>query len=209
MASSRSFVLVVAPFALAALIAACGSTPVSPSPTDDASVDAAPARDAAADVPDGAPPPSDAAPACDGDCRKTSLEAVYGQKTAGFTRAQHGWDKKNGVVSGVQIEAHFGGNAECPRQNSPTPDRTLIVSGIPVGSAGRTLSLADGIAVTLLDFKNALTDKPLDKSTAATVKVVAIEGEPPENVVLDLEATFDGGTIRGHVFAEHCTTMDE
>ena len=146
---------------------------------------------------------------CTGACRSLALGATYGAVTASFERAQFGRDKTGPNVSGVTVEVHAGGAPECPKQNSPTPDRTLIVSGIKVGSEGKTLTLADGVAVTLLDFKELLTKKPLDKATAAKLTVVAIEGTPPDKVAFDLEATFEEGTIRGHVFADHCATMDE
>jgi len=206
----RPFACLAGSFVVIAAFAACSSASTSPSPTTDAAAPGADASttDAAPSPADAAPPP-DAAPTCSGACRTTTLEGRYGAKTAAFSRAQHGWDKKGGAVTGVTVEAHFGGAVECPKQASPTPDRTLIVSGIPVGSAGRVLTLGDGLAVTLLDFKEALTSKPLDKATSAKLTVVAIEGDPPENVVFDLEATFEEGTIRGHAFAEHCTTMDE
>lgn len=146
---------------------------------------------------------------CTGACRTLALGATYGAVTASFDRAQFGRDKTGPNVSGVTVEVHAGGAPECPKQNSPTPDRTLIVSGIKVGSEGKTLTLADGVAVTLLDFKELLTKKPLDKATAAKLTVVAIEGSPPDKVAFDLEATFEEGTIRGHVFADHCASMDE
>lgn len=146
---------------------------------------------------------------CTGACRTLALGATYGAVTASFERAQFGRDKTGPNVSGVTVEVHAGGAPECPKQNSPTPDRTLVVSGIKVGSEGKTLTLADGLAVTLLDFKELLTKKPLDKATAAKLTVVAIEGSPPDKVAFDLEATFEEGTIRGHVFADHCATMDE
>lgn len=145
---------------------------------------------------------------CTGTCRSMALDGVYGPKTAKFERAQFGWDKKGPTVVGITTEIHAGGSPACPTQSSPTPDRTLVVSGITVGSEGRTLTLADGIAVTLLDFKEALTKKPLDKATQVKLTVIAMEGTPPENVAFDLEATFEEGTIKGHVFAQHCTTMD-
>ena len=196
-------------FVVSALAAACSST-TTPAP---GAQDAAAAGDgAAADAssPDATTPDAAVADAgCVGPCATLSLDATYGAKTARFERAQFGWDKKAGKVSGITTEAHAGGRPECPTQSSPTPDRTLVISGVPLGSAGRTLTQTDGVAVTLLDFKALLTDKPLDKATAITLRVVALEGDAPERVAFDLEATFAEGKIAGHVFAEHCATMDE
>ena len=189
--------------------AACSST-ATPAESDAAvPSDAGGADTSTVPTDAGARSDADAAPACSGACRTLSLDATYGAKKAGFQRAQFGWDKKGATVSGVTVEIHAGGAPECPKQSSPTPDRTLIVSSIPVGSESRVLGTADGIAVTLLDFKEALTTKPLDKATSVKLTVVALEGEPPQNVAFDLEATFEEGTIKGHVFAEHCTSMDE
>ena len=188
---------------------ACGTTAApqdagsSPEPSD------ATAADGAAPVPSSTSDAGGLDAGCTAACRALSLDAIYGAKTAKFERAQFGWDKRGTTVSGVTTEIHSGGVAECPKQSSPTPDRTLIVSGIPTGSTGKALTLADGVAVTLLDFKEALTKKPLDKATAAKITGIVLEGDPPEKVAFDLEATFEEGTIKGHVFADHCTTMDE
>lgn len=194
---------------VAALGAACSSTsPPAPSAADAAAAGDGAAADATA--PDGSPPDAAVPDAgCVGACATLSLDATYGAKTARFERAQFGWDKNAGKVSGITTEAHAGGRPECPTQSSPTPDRTLVISGVPLGSAGKTLTQADGVAVTLLDFKAVLTDKPLDKATAIKLTVVALEGDAPERAAFDLEATFAEGKIVGHVFAEHCATMDE
>ncbi len=194
------------------LMAACGSSATTPPSGPDAAVidaststlDARPPVEAGADT---GPDANDAG--CVGACATLALEATYGAKTAKFERAQFGWDKANGRVTGVTTEVHAGGAPECPKQSSPTPDRTLVVSGVPLGSAGRVLTQADGVAVTLLDFKALLTSKPLDKATQVKLTVVALEGDAPERAAFDLEATFAEGKIVGHVFAEHCTTMDE
>lgn len=192
--------------AAVALGSACGSTPATsaPAPADggvslDASAPDASHTDAA-EAPDAG---------CVGPCATLSLEATYGAKKASFERAQFGWDKQAGKVTGITTEAHAGGAPACPTQSSPTPDRTLVISGVKLGSVGKTLTQADGVAVTLLDFKATLTDKPLDKATALKLTVVALEGDAPERVAFDLEATFAEGTLVGHVFAEHCATMDE
>jgi hypothetical protein len=190
-------------------IVACSSTAENAA---DASIEAS-ASDAATTPPDsqatadGSAPEKDAG--CTDACQKLTLTATYGAKTSTFERAQFGYDKTAGAVSGITTEAHVGGAPECPTQNSPTPKRTLIVSGIPVGSAGKTLTKADGVAVTLLDFEGLLTDKPLDKATDVKLTVLYFPGDAPENVAFDVEATFEQGTVRGHAYASHCTTMDE
>jgi hypothetical protein len=188
---------------------ACSSTSDAPS---DASTEAS-ATDASTSQPDTGTT-SDANPTaqdagCTDSCQKLTLTATYGTKASTFERAQFGYDKTGGKVSGLTTEAHVGGAPECPTQDSPTPKRTLIVSGIPLGSAGKTLTKADGIAVTLLDFEGLLTSKPLDKATVAKVTVVYLPGDAPENAAFDVEATFDQGEVKGHAYASHCATMDE
>jgi hypothetical protein len=202
---AAAILLLVTAFAVA-----CTSSTTPATDAGTPAIDAGtPAIDAAIS-PDGSSPEAAVPDAgCVGPCATLSLDATYGAKTARFERAQFGWDKQAGKVSGITTEAHAGGRPECPTQASPTPDRTVVISGVPIGSAGKTLTQADGVAVTLFDFKSVLTDKPLDKATAVKLTVVSIEGDAPERVAFDLEATFVEGKIVGHVFAEHCKTMDE
>lgn len=188
---------------------ACSSTPEAAS---DASAEAS-AADASTNLPDtgttsdASPPGQDAG--CTDSCQKLTLTATYGTAASTFERAQFGYDKTGGKVSGLTTEAHVGGAPECPTQNSPTPKRTLIVSGIPLGSAGKTLTKADGVAVTLLDFEGLLTTKPLDKAADAKVTVIYLPGDAPENVAFDVEATFEQGKVTGHAYVSHCASMDE
>ncbi len=193
----------------AALLAACG-TSTSPAPAEAGQAEAGQAEAGGLDagLEASAQDSAEAGPSCTGDCAVTSLQAQYGTVKASFGRAQFGHDLQGGRVTSLTVEAHAGGSPECPKEDSPTPDRTLVVSGIPVGSQGRTLTFADGVRATLLDFKTVLTKKPLDRATSITLKVIALDGDLPRTVAFDLEATFEEGTIKGHAYATHCTSMD-
>jgi hypothetical protein len=132
----------------------------------------------------------------------TTLTMSVGNKTGPFTRAQHGLEP----AGGLYVEAHFGGAPACPTQTSPTPDRTLIISGLQPLTDGGVMTEADGVRVTLLDFTGALTTLPALKAT--TVRATAREMNPGVRVAFALEATFDGGTLTGTFSAEHCTSLD-
>jgi hypothetical protein len=140
--------------------------------------------------------------ACEG-CDITALTAVFGARTAGFDRAQHG----RAGTDGVHVEAHFGGRPECPSMTSPTPDRTLVLSGVRASADLRPQTYADGVRATLLDFRGVLVSAPLLRATAVTVTPRAIDRG--SRVTLDLSATFEGGTLRGTIVAPHCPSLDE
>jgi hypothetical protein len=59
----------------------------------------------------------------------------------------------------------------------------------------------------ILDFKGDLLGGPL--GLAATMKqvdrVAFVEGS---FVALDVVLTFSSGTVTGHIYATHCTTLD-
>jgi hypothetical protein len=98
-----------------------------------------------------------------------------------------------------------GGAAGCPTATSPTPDRTLVIAGLP-RAFSITRTYADGVRASLLDFKGTLTMEPLLRATAVTATPT---GATDEYVAFDLDATFAAGRISGHVYATHCASMDE
>jgi hypothetical protein len=168
---------------------ACGT---STTPVDAGNV----AADAGVDA--GLPPDA----GCTGACTVTDLGVTFQGHTGGFTRAQHGLEGD----AGLYIEAYFGGDPACPDANSPTPDRTLIISGLLAAGDGGAQTEADGVHVTLLDFTGALSSHPFDRATRvrATPRFLA----PGELVSFTLEASFDGGTVSGGFAAPHCASLD-
>lgn len=127
---------------------------------------------------------------------------TLGNRQGSFDRAQHGVEA-NGAL---YVEAHFGGDPACPTQSSPTPDRTLIIAGLRAVPDGGSLTFADGVRVTLLDFTGALTSEPLLRAVA--VRATPVEVAPGTRVSFTLEATFDGGVLTGRFSAPHCTSLD-
>lgn len=145
---------------------------------------------------------------CEGACKTTSLVGDFGGKTRTLVRAQHG-TQAGDAGSEFHVEAHLGGAPECPTQNSPSPDYTVIVTSIPRGRTGK-LTEADGITSAFFDFKGDLGLPPIAKSTKVEVTVVAVDSAtPPVWVAMDVAVTFPEGTVKGHLYAAHCTSLDE
>lgn len=145
---------------------------------------------------------SDAGSACTGACAVTDLVAMFGGASAGFGRAQHGVEPDGGLY----VEAHFGGDPACPGPTSPTPDRTLIIAGLRAPPDGGTLTEADGLRVTLLDFVGNLSPNPFDR--AVTARARPRYAAPGVLVSFLLDATFDGGMVNGGFAAPHCASLD-
>lgn len=186
---------------LAVPFLACGGPSLERDGGTTAPLDAGPDAGGAVDA--GAPPeagPVDAG--CTDDCARTALTARFGSRTAAFDRAQHGLEPDGGLY----VEAHFGGDPACPTASTPTPDRTLVVSGLRLRPDGGALTEADGLRVTLLDFSGAVTSAPFVRAAAAraTPRFVA----PGALVSFTLEATFEAGTVTGGLAASHCASLD-
>jgi hypothetical protein len=130
------------------------------------------------------------------------LVVTLGTRSGEFDRAQHGLQPD----AGLYIEASFGGDPACPTQTSPTPDRTLIIAGLHAMPDGGVISYADGLRVTLLDFNGALTTLPFVRATSARATPLSVT--PGTLAVFAIEATFDGGTLRGRFSAAHCASLD-
>ena len=157
---------------------------------------------------------------CSGACATQTLGATFGAQTARIARAAYGIDRDGSGRPGIYIEALHGAPTGCPTDGSPTPDRTLVISGLPLPRLGAPLSEADGVVVSLLDFKGDLLGTALvAKATAIELSFVAASvctgcvgkaapADPDGFVAIDLKATFDGGTIEGRVYAPHCDVFD-
>lgn len=209
--SSLTALLLAGALAIACSSSSSGSSAPTETPEEDASASSekdassendASSNDAAVDAPTEEP--------CDGDCLKTTVEADIGGKKAPLDRAQYGTDG-TGAAQTLYIEAHAGGDTACPTENSPSPDRTLVLTGIPIGAVGTKLTEADGVTASYLDYVgDQLPDKPTTKATAVEATLVEIDsGTPPAWVAVDVKATFAEGTVQGHVFASYCQTMSE
>ncbi|MBX3216866.1 MAG: hypothetical protein KF850_32830 [Labilithrix sp.] len=197
---------------LAFALAACSTSETSPAPAGgdgdaggDTDTDAAvvePGRDAGAE----ASPSS----ACEGACKTTALEADFGGVKRALDRAQLGVEPGDGGVVRLHVEAHAGGDAACPTQTSPTPDRTIVIAGVARGAAGRTFTQADGARGAFFDFAGDLGLPPLTRSTAMKITVVAEDvATPPGWVAFDVDATFPDGTVKGHLYATYCASLSE
>lgn len=157
---------------------------------------------------------ADANVACEGACKITALTATFNGKSATLDRAQHGFSKTD-VGETFHVEAHKGGDPACPMMNSPTPNHTLIVTSIPKTAApGTVLTEANNVRATFLDFTNTLlpsTGEPIARATSVKVTVVAVDtASPPKFVAFDLDATYpNAGSVKGHVYTQYCTSLDE
>ncbi len=157
---------------------------------------------------------------CAGACAQQSLSATFEGVTEPLERSIYGVDRDAAGDPGLYLEALHGGFAGCPEENSPSTERTLVVSGLPLPRSGPPVTLAEGLVVSLLDFTGTLLpSSPVSKATAASVTFVAAEVCPdcipplPPNqsggfVALELSATFPGGTVSGHIYAVHCVSLD-
>lgn len=142
---------------------------------------------------------------CDSTCKKLTLDVQVGAKTDTFARAQFGFN----ADGTLQVEAHKGGAAACPTQSSPTPDFTAVFANVPFPTSATPIT--SGVALSLLDFKGDLTDKPALKAKSVTLTPVAALADPRASafVAFKVEAPLDDGKIEGHVYATHCASMDE
>lgn len=207
----KRFVFAIATLGIAAVFACSSSTqqgvvqPVvdaAPGDDDAGATDAATASDTGTGADGGS------TSTCEGACKTTSLVGDFGGKVRTLVRAQHG-TQTGDAGSEFHVEAHLGGAPECPSQNSPSPDYTVIVTSIPRGRTGK-LTEADGITSAFFDFKGDLALPPIAKSTKVEVTIVAVDSAtPPAWVAMDVSVTFPEGTVKGHLYAAHCTSLDD
>ncbi len=126
---------------------------------------------------------------------------TLGNMTGTFDSSGHGLEGDGGIY----VEAHFDAAPGCPQMNGPTPSRTLIIANVNA-STGNTITYAQGLRVTLLDFDGVLTSAPFVSAFDATA--TAIDVQPGQHVTFSLSATFDGGALSGQFTAPHCTSLD-
>ncbi|MDB4946572.1 MAG: hypothetical protein JWP97_6106 [Labilithrix sp.] len=213
----RTFAAVAAVTSLAAFVA-CSSTDsggggvvVTPDAGDARDSSVADAGEDAAVADTGA---GDAATGCTGACKTLSLVVSLNGQTRMLSRAQFGTELGDGGATFLHTEAHLGGDPKCPEESSPTPDYTMIVANVPRNAAGgKATKAADGVAATFLDFKGDLGfSSPASVSKATAVEITNLQVDPatpPAWAAYDFSATFAEGTVSGHVYDEHCASMDE
>ena len=142
----------------------------------------------------------------------TGLTVTFDGKSEPLTRAQFGFVKGDGGALLLHLEAHDGGSPACPTSASPTTDRTLVFEDLPIPKDGTVIDGSAGVRAAFFDFKGTLLPStPLAKATSVklTPKAAISEGGALSKVAFDVALTFpSGGTLSGHLFAEHCATMD-
>lgn len=158
----------------------------------------------------------DAGVICTGACQVTTAKAQFGNAQRPFDRAQFGLTSPSNSSSGgweLHVELHGGGSSACPEQSSPTPDRTLIIAGLKSPLIPAVYATDAGIKATLFDFDGDLTQAPLLRAGQTWVDVTAAntcETCPGAErfIAFELNAAFDGGTVAGHVYGTHCSSLD-
>jgi hypothetical protein len=160
---------------------------------------------------------------CEGACADHALAVAIGGESGEFERAFYGLTSPEVAESGqweVYIEAAQGGDDACPQQDSPSPDWSLIVSGLamPLDATPRTKA-DDGVSVVFFDFDGRfLGQEPFVQATGASITPTAAhldtdlvgEGSADDDgvVALELEASFAAGEVSGHLVATHCASLD-
>jgi hypothetical protein len=147
---------------------------------------------------------------CDTNCSQLSLSVSGNGKSLAFDRVQFAF---NGAGRAVYVEAHIGGAPECPNKDSKTPDLTLIMAGIQIPAGAIELTQADGLAISLVDFKGNYVagGNPIIKADSAKLIPRAFRAVPRSDalVAFDVEATFPGGiVVRGHARAAYCASLE-
>lgn len=145
---------------------------------------------------------------CSGACAAAALDAAFEGAHRPLDRAQLGTDDVAGEPPMLYVEAHLSGDPACPTETSPSPDRTVILSGVPRGAAGKTLTEADGLRLSYLEFAADSTLPPIVKATSVTLTgIMEDPATPPAWFAADLVATFDEGTVTGHLYATYCQSL--
>lgn len=147
-------------------------------------------------------PPTDVmglATTCTGACATTSLTVTFSGTIRGLDVAYFGVSTSGSLY----VEAYGGAAAGCPTMSSPTPDYTLILGNVPVP----TSTMVIGSPANLIDFQGDLLPSPAP--VAATAVALTPVARNAMELALDVDLTFASGTLAGHLFATHCTSLDE
>ena len=160
-------------------LAACGDSPAS----SDAGIDGS---------------GDDASSTCQGQCQLTNVTATL-KVTRTLDSAYYGvtFDTNN-----LHVEAYRRASTGCPTMSSPTPDYTLVL-----GEVSPTQPMSNMATANILDFKGDLLGGPLG-AAATQVKIDRTAGEAGMFIALDVNLTFQAGTVVGHIYATHCSSLD-
>ena len=140
---------------------------------------------------------------CTGTCRNTALSAMFSM-TRTLDRAYYGVTASDNTL---HVEAYRNAPAGCPTSTSPSPDYTFILGRVPIPT-NTTPSSSPG---NILDFKGDLLGGPLGaQATMVVITPVAADRVTATDgfVALDVMATFQNGTVNGHLYATHCASLD-
>lgn len=100
----------------------------------------------------------------------------------------------------LHVEVYRGGGTGCPEMNSPTPEYTLILGGVmPAGGASPG---------NFLDYEGDMLPNMMLGQAASSVMLTSVVYQAGMSVALDAMLTFPAGTITGHLYATHCTSLD-
>lgn len=142
-----------------------------------------------------------------------------------FTQAAYGFTSPAWTDGGweLHVELWEDGFEGCPEQDSPSPSRTLILSGLSLDDSDE-LVLAEQLGLTLLDFDGLVfvEDKEIPFIRAVSVQAQgeswefctacltdsSAEGKN-DDLVVRLAAEFEKGSLRGEMRAKYCESMNE
>lgn len=136
---------------------------------------------------------------CEGACNTTALTASL-VVTRTLDTSYFGITAADNTL---YIEAYRGADPGCPTMTSGTPDYTLVLGKVVRPTSSATSSSPGNI----LDYTGDLLGGPLGQA-ATTVTVTPVAASGDAFVALDLMLVFPSGTITGHLYATHCTSLD-
>lgn len=160
---------------------------------------------------------------CANTCAQTTASATFGNKSATFQNVRFGLlaaSRTSSKTIEMQLEAFNGGTSGCPEMNSPTPQQTLIVSGLSGSiSTSTPITEKDGVVIKLIDYDGSLLDDELfvDATSftltpvAANICTTCLSTQEPDTdsfLTFDAQINFDGGQITGRFYGQHCDSMD-
>ncbi len=148
-----------------------------------------------------------------------SLRLQSGATDVAFDHARYGLTAPAVSTSGqweIYVEAYRGGAAGCPTATSPTPDQTVIISGLLADQAPGVVEEGDGLSVVMFDFEGLITTEPILRATAeaATIDTIVVctdcvpDEDPNGYVAFALAAPLDSADLSGVVVATHCPSLD-